>query len=221
MGGLPLATTQTADWLVFVVASVIVLAGGLGVVLSRNPVHAALFLVQTLFGVAVLFVAQQAHFLAAVQVIVYAGAIVVLFLFVILLLGVDSEEHLRHEPLRGQRPTAVLIGLIGLAEIIGLARTHWVTGVHAVGGAADGPGANVEKLGRSLFSTYLLAFEVTSALLVIAVVGAVVLTRRPLLDGSDLSATVDDGTAGDGTAGDGSAGDGTGGDGTAVSGRTS
>ena len=197
-----LATARTVDWVVFVVASVIVLAGGLGVVSARNPVHAALFLIQTLFGVAVLFVAQQAHFLAAVQVIVYAGAIVVLFLFVIMLLGVDREEHLRDEPLKGQRPTAVLIGLIGLAEIIGLARTHWVSGVHSAGGAADGPGSNVEKLGRSLFSTYLLAFEVTSALLVIAVVGAVVLARRPLADGTDLSDTVDDGAADEGTGSD-------------------
>ena len=88
-----LATSTTAvDGFVFVVASAIVLLSALGVVLARNPVHSALMLVLTLFGVAVLFVAQQAHFLAAVQVIVYAGAIVVLFLFVIMLLGVDKTE---------------------------------------------------------------------------------------------------------------------------------
>ena len=74
---------------VFGVAGAIVLGGAMGVVLNRNPVHAALSLVATLFGIAVLFVAQEANFLAAVQVIVYAGAIVVLFLFVIMLLGVD------------------------------------------------------------------------------------------------------------------------------------
>ena len=78
------------DWVVFVVAAAAVLAGALGVVLSTHPVHSALMLVLTLFGIAVLFVAQQAHFLAAVQVIVYAGAIVVLFLFVIMLLGIDK-----------------------------------------------------------------------------------------------------------------------------------
>jgi len=176
-----LAVVHYADWFVFVVASVVVLAGGLGVVLARHPVHSALFLIQTLFGVAVLFVAQQAHFLAAVQVIVYAGAIVVLFLFVIMLLGVDRRENVEAEPLKGQRPTAILLGIIGLAEIVGLGRSSgWVTGALSTGGPLDGPGSNVEKLGRSLFSTYLLAFEITSVLLVIAVVGAVVLARRPM-----------------------------------------
>ena len=94
------------DWVVFVVSAAAVLAGALGVVLSSHPVHAALMLVLTLFGVAVLFVAQEAHFLAAVQVIVYAGAIVVLFLFVIMLLGVDRTENVRAERLPGQRPIA-------------------------------------------------------------------------------------------------------------------
>ena len=77
------------DALVFFIAAAVCLTGALGVILARNPVHSALMLVMTLFGIAVQFVAQEAHFLAAVQVIVYAGAIVVLFLFVIMLLGVD------------------------------------------------------------------------------------------------------------------------------------
>ncbi|GAC1591127.1 MAG: hypothetical protein NVS3B21_09310 [Acidimicrobiales bacterium] len=176
-----LAVTHYADWGVFVIASIVVLSGAIGVVTARHPVHSALFLIQTLFGVAVLFVAQEAHFLAAVQVIVYAGAIVVLFLFVIMLLGVDRREEIEAEKLRGQRPAAIALALVGLAELALLARSNsWATGSLAVGGAADGPGSNVEKLGRSLFSTYLLAFEVTSALLVIAVVGAVVLARNPL-----------------------------------------
>ena len=84
---------------VFLVAAAIVLAGAFGVILYRNPVHSALSLVATLFGVAVLFVNQDAQLLAAVQVIVYAGAIVVLFLFVIMLLGVDRADSLREEPL--------------------------------------------------------------------------------------------------------------------------
>src|SRR5881227_3236417 len=102
------------DWVVFVVAALATLTGALGVILSKNPVHSALSLVMTLFAIAVLFVAQQAHFLAAVQVIVYAGAIVVLFLFVIMLLGVDREEAVEEEPLKGQRPAAAIIGAIGL-----------------------------------------------------------------------------------------------------------
>ena len=86
------------DLVVFVIASLMVLVGAVGVIVNTHPVHAALSLVLTLFGVAVHFVAMEAHFLAAVQVIVYAGAIVVLFLFVIMLLGVDSSEDLRIEP---------------------------------------------------------------------------------------------------------------------------
>ncbi|MGH9150098.1 MAG: NADH-quinone oxidoreductase subunit J family protein [Acidimicrobiales bacterium] len=163
---------------VFAVSAVAVLAGAIGVVASRNPVHAALSLVLTLFGIAVLFVAQQAHFLAAVQVIVYAGAIVVLFLFVIMLLGVDREENVAAEPLRFQRPLAFALGGLAFVLLITLAQGEWVTGVPSVAGPASGPGSNVELLGRSLFTTYLLAFEATSVLLVIAVVGAVVLARR-------------------------------------------
>ncbi len=170
------------DWTVFVVAAIATLAGAFGVIVSSNPVHAALMLVMTLFGIAVLFVAQAAHFLAAVQVIVYAGAIVVLFLFVIMLLGVDRSENLGVEPLRGQRFAAGLAGLLGLAEVLLLARNQWATGAPSVAGPVDGPGSNVEKLARSLFTRYLLAFEVTSVLLVIAVVGAVVLARRSRQD---------------------------------------
>src|SRR5438067_10043759 len=115
MGAVLAATAP--DIGVFVVAAAVVIVGALGVVFSRNPVHAALMLVMTLFGVAVLFVEQNAQFLAAVQVIVYAGAIVVLFLFVIMLIGVDREENIEAEPLRGQRPAAIAIGLMLLVLV--------------------------------------------------------------------------------------------------------
>src|SRR5258708_22384327 len=107
------------ELLVFVIAAAIILCGAVGVIVSANPVHSALCLVATLFGIAVLFVVEDAHFLAAVQVIVYAGAIVVLFLFVIMLLGVDKSEDLDTEPLGGQRPLAAAagFGLFGLALV--------------------------------------------------------------------------------------------------------
>ena len=176
-----LAVTSTVDWLVFTVAAAAVFFGALGVVLSRNPVHAALMLVMTLFGIAVLFVEQQANFLAAVQVIVYAGAIVVLFLFVIMFLGVDRLENLADEPLRGQRPLAALLVVLGLAGLLVLGfEAHWAVGARSVAGTARGQsGGDVAALGRSVFTTYLFPFEATAALLVIAVVGAVVLARRP------------------------------------------
>ena len=181
------ATTSKVDLLTFIAAAVIVLAGALGVVLARNPVHSALMLVMTLFGVAVLFVAQEAHFLAAVQVIVYAGAIVVLFLFVIMLLGVDRTEALDADPLTGQRTTAIALGVVALAELVILGGTaNWATGNLATAGQAGGPGSNIEKLARSIFTRYLLPFEITSVLLVIAVIGAVVLARRAPAEEADL-----------------------------------
>jgi len=165
---------------VFVAAAAIILGGALGVVLSPNPVHAALMLVATLFGVAVLFVQEEAHFLAAVQVIVYAGAIVVLFLFVIMLLGVDKADSLSTEPLGGQRPAAAAVAVAGLGLVVLLAvRAAEVTGARSVAGALRGGEPNLDVLGRSIFTDYLFAFEATSALLVIAVVGAVVMARRP------------------------------------------
>ncbi|MGH9118565.1 MAG: NADH-quinone oxidoreductase subunit J family protein [Acidimicrobiales bacterium] len=173
------------ELLVFVVAAAIVLGGAVGVIAFSNPVHNALSLVATLFGVAVLFVAQEAHFLAAVQIIVYAGAVVVLFLFVIMLLGVDEAEDLRTEPLGGQRPAAaaVGIGLLGVSiAVVILATTDEgvATGLQsAVGPLLDGDVPNIELLAEALFTDYLFAFEITSVLLVIAVVAAVLLARRP------------------------------------------
>ena len=182
MGPLMFAATRATipDVVTFVVSAAVVLVGAVGVVLSRNPVHAALSLVMTLLGVAVLFVEQDADFIAAVQVIVYAGAIVVLFLFVIMFLGVDRSEDLRGEPLRGQRPLAIGVIAVALAGVLALAATaHWVTGAHTVVGPISTPQRpEVAQIGVQLFTRYLYAFEATAALLVIAVVGAVVLVRR-------------------------------------------
>ena len=114
----------------FLVTGAICLGGALGVVLFRNPVHSALSLIATLFGVAVLFIAQEAYFLAAIQVIVYAGAIVILFLFVIMLLGVDRSEQIETEPILGQRPAAILVGIaiLGLTLTALLSSTARITG---------------------------------------------------------------------------------------------
>jgi len=165
------------ELLVFVLASVMVLAGAVGVIAYRNPVHAALGLVLTLFGVAVHFVSMEAHFLAAVQVIVYAGAIVVLFLFVIMLLGVDRAEDLDVEPFKIQRPLAVIVG----ASVTGLVIAAVGRGSSTLGEMSDAaaPGDdNIRALARNLYSDHVLAFELTSVLLIVAVVGTVVLTRR-------------------------------------------
>ena len=167
---------------VFAVAAVLMLAGAIGVVASRNPVHAALFLVQTLVGVALLFILNDAHFLAAVQVVVYAGAIVILFLFVIMLLGVDKAEELSIEPIFGQRPLAAVVG-VALAAALGtviVAGADVLTGVRRTSGdrALDGDATDIERIGRVLFGEFAFSVEITAALLTVAVVGAVVLTRR-------------------------------------------
>jgi len=179
-----MADTTFLEYVVFFAASVMVLGGALGVILFKNPVHAALGLVLTLFGVAVQFVAQEAHFLAAVQVIVYAGAIVVLFLFVIMLLGVDKSQDLAIEPIKVQRPLAVImaVGLVGLitAAVVKAGDSVLAPGEGIdVAGASNPDGdANIRQLAENLYNDHVLAFELTSVLLIVAVAGTVLLTRK-------------------------------------------
>ncbi len=178
MTGVLAATRSVPDVLVFIASTAIILGGAVGVVISKNPVHSAINLIATLLGVALAFVEQQAHFLAAVQIIVYAGAIVILFLFVIMFLGVDRDDQLRVEPLAGQRPMAVLAVAVVTRGLIALmAAGGWYSGAHSVVAPTD-PSNDVGVLGRTIFTTYLFAFEATALLLIIAVVGAVLLARR-------------------------------------------
>lgn len=172
----------TVELVTFFAAALVVLGGALGVVWSLNPVHAALSLVATLFGMAVLFLNQGAELLAAVQVIVYTGAIVVLILFVMMLLGIDRDEDVDDEPLPGQRLAATLVaaGLVGviLGGIV-LAGEDLVTGLPAQTASLTEAEPNINQVARVLFTDYVVAFELTGVLLTIAVVGAVVLARRP------------------------------------------
>lgn len=169
---------------VFVCAAAMVLVGAVGVIVRSHPVHAALSLVLTLFGVAVLFVAQDAHFLAAVQVIVYAGAIVVLFLFVIMLLGVDESIDLSIEPIPIQRPLAAVmgVGLLGLlaAAIVRAEDAVLINpgnGIDTAGETGNGD-ANIQQLAANLYGDHVFAFQLTSVLLIVAVAGTVLLTRK-------------------------------------------
>lgn len=167
---------------VFIVCALIVLSGALGVVMSRNPVHAALSLVATLFGIAVLFLNLGAQLLAVVQVIVYTGAIVVLILFVLMLLGVDEDEDLDTEPIVGQRVVAMLVGLLfagAVLAVVIISKDAAVTGARSATAAIATDVTNIVQIGRQLFTTYVFALEITAGLLTIAVVGAVLLSRRP------------------------------------------
>jgi NADH-quinone oxidoreductase subunit J len=176
------------EYVVFFSAAVMILGGAIGVITMKSPVHAALGLVLTLFGVAVQFVAMQAHFLAAMQVIVYAGAIVVLFLFVIMLLGVDKAMDLSVEPIPIQRPLAAVMGL-GLVGLLGAAivRARDMvdinpgTGIDVASGAPGATGdhdANIRQLAENLYGDHVFAFQLTSVLLIVAVAGTVLLTRK-------------------------------------------
>jgi len=172
------------EYVVFFSAAVMMLGGAIGVIIFKNPVHSALGLVLALFGVAVQFVALEAHFLAAVQVIVYAGAIVVLFLFVIMLLGVDESIDLAVEPIPIQRPLAAVmsVGLIALisAAVVRARDALTInpgTGLD-VAGESGGHDSNIQQLAASLYGDYVFAFELTSVLLIVAVIGTVLLTRK-------------------------------------------
>src|SRR4051794_40627763 len=167
---------------IFFIFAALALIGALGVVLARNPVHSALLLVVTLVSVAGFFIQPQAHLLAAAQVIAYPGAIVDLFLFVIMLLGVDREESLV-DPLPHQRIVAIGLGIFVMGELNFLAGQNWATGAptpdqFALKGGGTALGNNVERVARVLFTDFLWPFEITAGLLVIAVVGSVVLARR-------------------------------------------
>jgi NADH-quinone oxidoreductase subunit J len=167
---------------IFLVCAAIVLGGAFGVVFSSNPVHAALSLVATLFGIAVLFLNLGAQLLAAVQVIVYTGAIVVLILFVLMLLGVDREEDVSVQPIAGQGVFAFVVAALigaGVLSVILVGGESVVTGARSTVEALAPEGGDIRQLGQQIFSTYVFPLEVTAALLTIAVVGAVVLARRP------------------------------------------
>jgi NADH-quinone oxidoreductase subunit J len=157
----------------FILFGAIAVCGAIMVVTRKHPMASALYLILTLFAVAALFVLRQAHFLAAIQVIVYAGAVVVLFVFVIMLINVP-EDRLPVERATTMRVLGVLAAGIFILESAVLARRYWMP---------KGPAAEVgtvEAVGRALFTDYLLAFEITSVLLLAAVIGAIALAKRKI-----------------------------------------
>ena len=155
----------------------IALGGALGIVLARNAVHSALFLVMTMLSLGILYMVQQAPFLGFVQIIVYTGAVMMLFLFVLMLVGRDSSDSVV-EVLRGQRLAGLVLGL-GLAVLLVAAIARSLIEVTPVGLGAGGAGStqNLHGIGRLIFTDYLLAFELTSALLITAALGAMVLAH--------------------------------------------
>jgi NADH-quinone oxidoreductase subunit J len=168
--------SEQAELIVFIVLAPLSVVTALGMVLSRNAIYSALLLVVNFFCLAGFYVLLEAQFVAAVQVIVYAGAIMVLFLFVLMLLGTGNEVAIT-ERLRGQRPAAVLLSL-GLLIAVVAAIFAGVFDAEPASLAAANEGGNVQAVGRLLFTRYTFAFETAGILLVVAAVGALVLGKR-------------------------------------------
>ena len=169
---------STGEQVVFWVCAILSVTGALGMVLSRKAVHSALWIALTMINLAVLYVANSAPFLGMVQVIVYTGAVMMLFLFVLMVVGVDASDSLI-ETIKGQRVPAILLSLgLGILLVWGIGSglaDSTVVGLQAAN-AADG--GNVEGLARLIFTRYLLAFQLTALLLITAAMGAMVLAHR-------------------------------------------
>ncbi len=161
-----------AELIIFVIFGVVSVSGAVLIVIHPNPVYGALGLMATMLSVAVFYVVNSGHFIAAVQVVVYAGAVMTLFLFVIMLIGVDRDESLE-ERLPAQRPLAIVLGGAFLILILLIGGNAWIT-APVGGGDANG---TVEAIADILFTEWLLPFEVTTLLLIIAAVGAVALAQ--------------------------------------------
>ena len=165
------------DNVVFWVFAPVAVGSAIAMLLMRNAVHAALLLVVNFFCLAVMYLLLDAPFLFAVQIIVYTGAIMVLFLFVIMLLGVDRGEDLT-ERLIAQRPVAIALGIAVVVEVAVAVRAGIGLSTKVPEGFDANAGGNTQALARVLFSRYFFPFEVTSVLLIVAAIAAMVLAQR-------------------------------------------
>ena len=171
--------TSTMEAVTFWVLGTLAVVGAVAVVAAPKAVYSAIFLAITMIVLAMLYIAQDALFLGVVQVVVYTGAVMMLFLFVLMLIGVDSADSLV-ETIRGQRIAAIVVGVaFGLLLIAGIGNVS-VAGF--TGLDAANAGGNVQGLAALIFVRYLWAFELTSALLITATLGAMVLAHRERID---------------------------------------
>jgi NADH-quinone oxidoreductase subunit J len=174
LAGDVISRTSTGEAVTFWLLGALALVGALGVVMAANAVYCAMSLALTMIVLAVFYMIEDAVFLGVVQIVVYTGAVMMLFLFVLMLIGVDSAESLV-ETLRGQRVAAVVAGVgFGIVLIAGIGNvTHGFVGL-----TQANAGGNVQGLAALIFAKYLWAFELTSALLITAAIGAMILAHR-------------------------------------------
>lgn len=165
------------ELVIFGITALVAIIGAVAMLLSSNAIHSALFLLMNICAISVLYLLLNAPFLFAVQLIIYAGAIIVLFLFVVMLLGAERAEEER-DAIAWQRPVALVMGLLLVAQVVYVL----VTGTPVAGSAGGGEFGAPLRIAEELFTTYLLPFEVTSALILAALIGVVVLhmhEKRP------------------------------------------
>ena len=187
----PPGTPRQSEAVLFWVLAVVALVGAIGVVAAPKAVYSAMFLASTMIALAVLYIAQDALFLGIVQVVVYTGAVMMLFLFVVMLIGVDLSESLV-ETIRGQRIAAIVIGVgFGVLLIAGIGNVS-VAGF--TGLAQANANGNVQGLAALIFTKYLWAFELTGALLITAALGAMVLAHRERWERRKTQRELADGT---------------------------
>ncbi|MFI6286789.1 NADH-quinone oxidoreductase subunit J [Streptomyces sp. NPDC051018] len=177
LDALAATTTSTGEAFQFWVLATVAVLGAFGTILMRRAVHSALCLAGTMIILAVFYLANGAYFLGIVQIVVYTGAIMMLFLFVVMLVGVTAADSLK-ETLKGQRWLAALCGLgFGVLLIAGIGNAS-LKNFNGLGAANSAHGGNVEGLAALIFTKYVFAFEIAGALLITAAVGAMVLTHR-------------------------------------------
>lgn len=159
------------ELVLFIIFGITALYGAITMVWARNPVYSALGLMLTMFSIAVFYVSNAGHFIAVVQVIVYTGAVMTLFLFVIMLIGVDKAED-RSESLPLHRPASLMLLVLFGAGVLVAGSRAWTTGLSS---SAEPINGTVEAIGDRLFDTWVLPFEVTALLLIIAAAGTIAL----------------------------------------------
>ena len=183
------ATVSAGETFAFWVLAILTVGGAIGMLLSRKAVHSALWIALTMVSLAVVYLINAAPFLSMVQIIVYTGAVMMLFLFVLMLIGVDAADSLV-ETIKGQRLAAVLVGIgFGLLLLAGVGGLT-VNEVKGLDAATSPAGGNLQAVAQLIFGRYVLAFEVTSALLITAAVGAIVYTHRERLVGKPTQAMI-------------------------------
>lgn len=170
--------TSTGEAVLFWVLAVVMVVAALGLLFARKTVYAAMSVIVVMISLAILYIAQEAPFLGVVQVVVYTGAVMMLFLFVLMLVGVDASDSLV-ETISGQRWIGALLGLGLVAVLAGVVST--AAGIDPVGLAGANAGGNTEGVAAIIFGDHIFALEVVGILLITAAVGALVLTHRQRL----------------------------------------